>query len=49
MRINQFVMVAAAVADEFAKVAALYKVDEAIANKSDFPKIRQATLDIVNK
>ena len=36
-------------ADDLAKVAALYKVDEAVANKSDFPKIRKATLDIVNK
>ena len=36
-------------ADDLAKIAALYKVDEAVANKSDFPKIRKATLDIVNK
>ena len=35
--------------DELAKVAALYKADEAVANKSDFPAIRKATLDIVNR
>ena len=35
--------------DELAKVATLYKVDEAIANKSDFPAIRKATLEIVNR
>ena len=35
--------------EELAKVAALYKQDEATANKSNFVKIRQATLDVVNK
>ena len=35
--------------EELAKVAALYKVDEAVANRSDFPAIRKATLEIVNK
>ena len=35
--------------EELAKVAALYKQDEATANKSNFAKIRQATLDVVNK
>ena len=35
--------------EELAKVAALYKQDEATANKSNFVKIRQATLDAVNK
>ena len=35
--------------EELAKVAALYKQDEATANKSNFAKIRQATLDAVNK
>ena len=35
--------------DDFAKVAALYQKDEACANKSDFVKIRVATLDFVNK
>ena len=36
-------------AGELAKVAALYKVGEAVANKSDFAAIRKATLDAVNK
>ena len=36
-------------ADDIAKVAALYKVDEAVADKSDFPKIRKETLAVVNK
>ena len=36
-------------AEDLAKVAALYKANEAVANKSDFPKIRKATLDVVNK
>lgn len=36
-------------AEDLAKVAALYKVDEAVANKSDFPKIRQETLAVVNR
>ena len=36
-------------ANALAKLAALYKQDEARANKSDFPKIRRATLDFVNK
>ena len=35
--------------EEFAKVASLYKVDEAVTNKSDFPAIRKATLEIVNR
>ena len=35
--------------EELAKVAALYKQDEATANKSNIAKIRQATLDVVNK
>ena len=35
--------------DELAKVAARYKVDEAVADKSDFRDIRRATLDVVNK
>ena len=35
--------------EELAKVAALYKQDEATANKSNFVKIRQATRDVVNK
>ena len=35
--------------EDLAKVAALYKQDEATANKSNFAKIRQATLDVVNK
>ena len=35
--------------DERAKVAALYKADEAVANRSDFPAIRKATLDLVNR
>ena len=35
--------------EELAKIASLYKVDEAIQNKSDFPAIRKATLDIVNR
>ena len=35
--------------DDLAKVAGLYKVDEAVANKSDFPAIRKATLDIINR
>ena len=35
--------------EELAKVAALYKQDEATANKCNFVKIRQATLDVVNK
>ena len=35
--------------DELAKVAALYKVDEAVAGKSDFRAIRTATLELVNK
>ena len=35
--------------EKLAKVAALYKQDEATANKSNFAKIRQATLDVVNK
>ena len=34
--------------DEIAKVAALYKASEAVANKSDFVKIRKLTLDLVN-
>ena len=36
-------------AKDLAKVAALYKVDEAVANKSNFQAIRKATLDVVNK
>ena len=36
-------------ADELAKVAALYKQAEAVANKSNFTKIRQETLAVVNK
>lgn len=36
-------------ADDLAKVAALYKVDEAIANKSNFTRIRQETLAVVNR
>ena len=36
-------------AEELAKVAALYKQAEASANKSNFVKIRQETLDVVNK
>ena len=35
--------------EEIAKVAALYKASEAVANKSDFTKIRQRTLDVVNR
>ena len=35
--------------DEIARVAALYKQAEAIANKSNFTKIRQETLAVVNK
>ena len=35
--------------EELAKVAALYKQAEASANKSNFVKIRQETLDVVNK
>ena len=35
--------------DELAKIAALYKVDEAVKNASDFPAIRTATLDVLNK
>ena len=35
--------------EELAKVASLYKVDEAVHNKSDFPAIRKATLEIVNR
>ena len=35
--------------EELAKVAALYKQDEARDNKSNFVKIRQETLDVVNK
>ena len=36
-------------ADELAKVAALYNQAEAVANKSNFMKIRQETLAVVNK
>ena len=36
-------------ADELAKVAARYKVGEAVAGKSDYRAIRKATLDLVNK
>jgi len=36
-------------ADEIAKVAALYKVDEAVANKCDFVWIRQETQKLVNR
>ena len=36
-------------ATELAKVAALYKVREAVDNKSNFTKIRQETLAVVNK
>ena len=35
--------------DEIARVAALYKQVEAVANKSNFTKIRQETLAVVNK
>ena len=35
--------------DELAKVAAKYRVKEAVDGKSNFPAIRQATLDAVNK
>ena len=35
--------------DDLAKVASLYKVDEAVHNKSDFRAIRKRTLDIVNR
>ena len=35
--------------EELAKVASLYRADEAVRNKSDFPAIRKATLDIVNR
>ena len=35
--------------EELEKVATLYKTDEAMANKSDFPAIRKATLEIVNR
>ena len=35
--------------EELAKAASLYKQTEAIANKSDFTKIRQETLAVVNK
>ena len=35
--------------DELAKVATLYKADEAVKNKSNFPAIRKATLDAVNR
>ena len=36
-------------ANELAKVAALYKQAEAVANRSNFTKIRAMTLDVVNK
>ena len=36
-------------ADELAKVAALYKQAEAVANKSNFTRIREETLKVVNK
>ena len=36
-------------ADELAKVAALYKQAEAVANKSNFARIREETLKVVNK
>lgn len=36
-------------ADEIARVAKLYKASEAVANKSNFPAIRKATLDLVNR
>ena len=35
--------------EEIVKVAALYKASEAIANESNFVKIRQRTLDVVNR
>ncbi|MBO7721598.1 MAG: DUF4091 domain-containing protein [Kiritimatiellae bacterium] len=35
--------------DEFAKVAAMYRKDEAIANKSNFIDIREFTLRLVNR
>ena len=35
--------------EELAKIASLYRVDEAVQNKSDFPAIRKATLEIVNR
>ena len=36
-------------ADEIAKVAALYKYAEAVDGKSDFLKVRETTLDVVNR
>jgi len=35
--------------DELAKVAALYKVDEAVAGKSNYTKVRSETLNVVNR